>query len=152
MKKISMFLLICTILSGCATTGYYANPNSQRYCQQGLGGLCEKCNRVFAFSRSQLNNQENITCSYCGQEQNLRMASNRYAYAVQQQQKKQQASFATGFVETLRQSMDKREERRYKSDQAMQQQVLERFKPKQKKIYKVYKPYGHTPVGRIEEE
>jgi len=152
MKKISVFLLTCMILSGCVTTGHYTNPNNQSYYQQGLGGLCEKCNRVFAFSGSQLNNQENITCSYCGREQNLRMASNRYAYAVQQRQKKQQASFATGLVETLKQSMDKSEKRRYKSDQAMQQQVLERFKPKQKKIYNVYKPYGHTPVCRIEEE
>ncbi len=151
MKKI-IFLLVCLMLAGCATTEYYTNPNSQDYYQQRLGGLCEKCNRVFTFSGYQLNNQENITCPYCGQEQSLQMASNRYTYGMQQQQRQEQASFATGLAQTLKQSMDKSDKRRYESDRAMQQQVLEHFKPKQKKTYNVYEPYGHTPVGRIEEE
>lgn len=83
-KYVLLFLLII-FLSGCATTEYYTNPQSAGYTQQGLGGLCEACNREFLFSGYQLNNQVNITCPYCGRTQNLQMAANRWTYAVQQQ-------------------------------------------------------------------
>lgn len=68
------------VLVGCATLDptYYTNPNSHGYAEQVMGGICEKCNRVFNFSMQQYNTIENIQCPYDGHVQNLKMASNRY--------------------------------------------------------------------------
>lgn len=92
MKKI-LVISLCLLSVGCATLDptYYTNSNSPGYREFALGGLCEKCNRVFNFTGEQFDNIENIQCPYCGHVQNLKMASNRYTYWKQQQDQIQQA-------------------------------------------------------------
>lgn len=87
MKTLVIVILFALCLSGCAaSSAYYRNPNSAGYHKPGLGGLCESCGRQFIFSGYQLNNFENITCPYCGYEQNIQMAANRWTYEAQRQQ------------------------------------------------------------------
>jgi len=87
MKKITFFILPLLLVMGCGPgISYYTNSSSQGYRQQALGALCEKCNRQFNISGYQLDYIANITCPYCGHAQDTRMASNRWGYAVQQQQ------------------------------------------------------------------
>ena len=114
MKKTIFVVVFSLFLAGCATTEYYTNPSSEGYYQQGLGGLCQSCNRQFAMSGYQLNNIESITCPYCGMAQNTRMAANRWNYAIQQQQayNNQQAlaNFASNMQQIQQQHAEKRQQ------------------------------------------
>lgn len=80
-----MLLSLIVLLTGCVTTDYYKRSDSPGYNETHWGGLCEKCNRMFTFSTAQYDQEQYITCPYCGYEQDLRMASKRYNYEMQQQ-------------------------------------------------------------------
>lgn len=114
MKKIIDLLILVMFISGCAAynTNYYTDPNSSGYAEQALGGLCERCNRVFNFSGQQLNTIENIQCPYCGQVQNLRMASNRYIYLKQQQE-----------AQSYQQALSKIQDIQVRHDEAQQRNI-----------------------------
>lgn len=92
MKKLINLFVMVMVVSGCATLdpSYYSNVNSPGYVEKVFSGVCEKCNRVFSFSRQQFDTIENVQCCYCGHVQNLEMASNRYEYLQQQQEKEKQ--------------------------------------------------------------
>lgn len=85
MKKLICLLIAVMFLSGCALTGYYTDPQKAGYNQQIWNCLCEKCNRVFVISTSQYDSGAYISCPYCGQSQDPRLARNRGVYAEQQQ-------------------------------------------------------------------
>lgn len=129
MKTILFIVGIAIILSGCATTDYYTNPNSAGYSQQNFGGLCQNCNRQFTISAQQLNTVENITCPYCGVAQNTKMASNRYTYEAQRTQSNANAQFVSGLAQTLKNSMDKADERRRQTDQQMTNSIMQGLQP-----------------------
>jgi len=129
MKNFLPFICLAVLLSGCATTDYYTNPNSAGYYQQGLGGLCQNCNRQFAISAHQLNNVENTTCPYCGTTQNTKMASNRYTYEAQKAQTVANAQFAGGLAKTLQNSMNTADERRRQTDQQTANSIMQGFQP-----------------------
>ncbi len=108
MRIIILSILLVVSLSGCATTEYFTNPNSAGYNEAGLGGLCQNCNRQFNFSGYQLDNQENVSCCYCGYVQNLRMAANRYTYEVQQQQAINTQQAIANFNQSMKEINEKR--------------------------------------------
>lgn len=91
--RIGVVVVALSILPGCATLdpAYYTRPDSPGYQEQVFWGLCEVCGREFTFSGHQWDNFSTITCPYDGHEQDLRMAHNRYNYAVQQLQAQRQA-------------------------------------------------------------
>lgn len=108
MKPIFILICLMVLLSGCATTEYFTNPNSAGYNEAGLGGLCQNCNRQFNFSGNQLDNCENITCCYCGFVQNTRMAANRYSYEAQQQQARNTQQAVANFNQSMKEINEKR--------------------------------------------
>jgi hypothetical protein len=147
MKWIIVFTIIIFLLTGCATTAYYTNPNSAGYYEQGLGGLCEKCGRQFVFSGYQLDTLENITCLYCGHAQNIQMAANRYTYEAQRQQTASNTRLFMGVTNAIQESNRKAAENRQKASENYRRalQSMER------KDYGIYDEYGDK-VGTLKEE
>ena len=86
MKKILILFFLVFLLSGCATEAYYLNPQSAGYNQQVWNCVCEKCNRVFTISSSQYDSGAYVSCCYCGDVQDPRLARNRGRYAEEHAQ------------------------------------------------------------------
>ena len=107
MRNILVIICLMMLLSGCATTEYFTNPNSAGYNEAAFGGLCQNCNRVFYFSRNQYDNCESVSCCYCGCTQNLKMAASRYAYEVKQQQARNTQQAVTEFNQNLKDIYEK---------------------------------------------
>lgn len=89
MKKIIAIACISMLISGCATTEYYTSPQNAGYSQQVWNCVCEKCNRVFTISCAQYDSGAPVSCCYCGQTQDTKLARNRGIYAEQQAQQQQ---------------------------------------------------------------
>lgn len=87
MRRTLILIVMALFLSiACSMpTSYYTNPNSGGYHQQKLGGICEKCGKMFLFSGHQLHHLTNVRCAYCNHSQNVRAASERWVLAKQQQ-------------------------------------------------------------------
>ncbi|MFH0763484.1 MAG: hypothetical protein V1927_00575 [Candidatus Omnitrophota bacterium] len=88
MNRLFITILCFIFLAGCATSsGYYTDPNSKGYKEPHYEGSCLKCNRVFRFSRAVYDASSTRfgACPFCGMEQNLEMANQRYLYDQQNQ-------------------------------------------------------------------
>jgi hypothetical protein len=98
-QKLSILIMILA-LCGCATGDWnsfmYGHPQGEQW-----GGICEVCNRSFNVSVSVARSSKDIKCCYCGHDQDMQMALNRYTYAVQQQEAQQNAQLGAEFVQRV---------------------------------------------------
>lgn len=83
MKKIIIAVLVCLLLSGqvavFAKSGpTYMDPNSKAYHKPKIGAICDKCYSTFMISGYQLENDQTGMCPYCGADQDLKDAADRY--------------------------------------------------------------------------
>lgn len=88
MNKLFITILCFIFLAGCtASSKYYTDPDSKGYKEPHYEGSCLKCNRVFRFSRAVYDASPTRfgTCPFCGTEQSLEMANQRYIYDQQNQ-------------------------------------------------------------------
>lgn len=88
MKKIIIAVLVCLLLSGqlavfakSTSNPKFLDPNSRAYHKPMLGAICDNCYSTFMISGYQLDNVEDGVCPYCGSEQNLKDAANRYSHS-----------------------------------------------------------------------
>ena len=87
MKKLFILLLLSLLLSGCASEQYYIKPESKGYTVEHFGALCSNCNRAFKFSKAEFDDcRGKAKCPYCGAENDLIQANNRFNYEQQAQQ------------------------------------------------------------------
>lgn len=57
---------------------YYLKPGSPGYCELLHCALCKQCGKEFKFSTEMWDKQQQVKCSHCGHEQNLKEARERY--------------------------------------------------------------------------
>lgn len=69
-----------------------------------LYGLCQSCGRVLSFTAYQLKNYGAFGCPYCGSEQNLRQAYNRYNYAAGQEEEYKKTQALQALIRNIEQA------------------------------------------------
>lgn len=79
------------------------NPQSAGYNQQVWNCVCEKCNRIFTVSSQQYDIGSPVTCCYCGQVQDPRLARNRGKYSEQQASAMNNQVLVTDYLATRKQ-------------------------------------------------
>jgi hypothetical protein len=88
------------LLSGCTTADWnramYGNERDQ---VAQYGATCEFCNRNFTVDQSY--SSQTVICPYCGKEQNLQYALNRYTYDLQQAQEQQRQANSQELLQKL---------------------------------------------------
>jgi len=87
MKKTILLVVVCFLFVGCAALfaedqPSCLNPAHSDYNKPLIGGMCGKCGKTFMLSGAQINSGKIGACPYCGYQQNLKDACNRYGMAT----------------------------------------------------------------------
>ena len=124
MKKIICLFALVMLLSGCASFMEGWN-NGVSNSQVGKAWVsCESCNRNFTVEYP--NSSQIVTCPYCGREQDVQYAINRYNYDKQQQDKRKQAKI----LEDYQKSMDESYKEKMRINKEYQENVKNIFNHK----------------------
>jgi len=121
MKKIICLFALVMLISGCTTAdlNMILHGDERGYVVK-YGASCESCNRNFTLE--DINSSEMVTCPYCGKEQNIQLAINRYKYDKQQQNERERAKI----LENYQKSMDE-SNKEYKEKMRISQENISKI-------------------------
>lgn len=104
MRNIALIVILLCFM-GCSATEWnqlmWGNPNGPQPAPKQYGALCITCQRDFVVTEQIISAGKGVVCPYCGKEQDIQMAMNRYTYQTQQQQEVANQAFWQKRQETL---------------------------------------------------